>query len=150
MKRFLTLSAAAVVSAACGGPSNVTGEVVPIAKICGYEKWKTVAVEGYLAPASIDCERASRKRTAGIVWCTFNVYAEQSLAGPTVKVTIGTDKWMSRRHNLLDLGERSEPMKIYDNEGNEIPAGSKMRFFGTLPKADRCELGLVPRIDRVS
>jgi hypothetical protein len=54
------------------GKSYVTAEVVPLDKVCAYEKWKTVAVEGYLAPNTIVCERSSQEKRSGVVWCTFN------------------------------------------------------------------------------
>jgi hypothetical protein len=67
---------------ACGGKSNASGEVVPIDRVCNYEKWKTVAVEGYLAPLSMVCEKASKKKTSGVAWCFFKVYSDANLTGP--------------------------------------------------------------------
>ena len=137
--------------AACGGKSDATGEVVPIDKVCAYEKWKTVAVEGYLAPLSMVCEKASRKRTSGIAWCFFKVYVDQNLTGPSISVQIPTTNALNAKNNSMeDPPARMEDLRIYDNDGNPIPPGSKIRVFGELPKSDRCEFGFAKRIDRLS
>lgn len=151
MKRRTTvLLFAVLVFAACGNKSNVTGEVVPMDKVCAYEKWKTVAVEGYLAPLTMVCEKASRKRTSGIGWCFFKVYADQNLTGRSISVQIPTtDPLNARNNHMEDPPARAEDLRIYDNDGNAIPAGSKIRVFGELPKSERCEFGFAKRIDRV-
>ncbi|MEP6819821.1 MAG: hypothetical protein ABJA18_09830 [bacterium] len=46
MQRILVFLVALIFLASCGGRSNVTAELVPLDKVCAYEKWKTVAVEG--------------------------------------------------------------------------------------------------------
>jgi hypothetical protein len=136
---------------ACGGKSNATGEVVPIDKVCGYEKWKTVAVEGYLAPLSMVCERASRQKTSGIAWCFFKVYSDPNLTGPNISVQIPTIDPLTARNNSIETPPaRAEDLRIYDNDGNPIPPGSKIRVFGELPKSDKCEFGFAKRIDRIS
>ena len=135
----------------CGGKSNATGEVVPIDRVCNYEKWKTVAVEGYLAPLSMVCERASKKKTSGIAWCFFKVYSDANLTGPNISVQIPTTDPLNARNNSMENPpERAEDLRIYDNDGNTIPPGSKVRVFGELPKSDRCEFGFAKRIDRIS
>jgi hypothetical protein len=151
MRRILFLVAAIMSLASCGGKSDVTAEVIPLDKVCAYEKWKTVAVEGYLAPNTIVCERASQKKRSGVVWCAFKVYAVQNLTGPSLSVEIPIAGWISGRNNRMDgPPSRVEDLRIYDNDGNPIPKGSRIRVFGELPKSDRCEFGLVDRIDRVS
>jgi hypothetical protein len=142
---------AILVCVGCGGKSNVTGEVVPMDKVCGYEKWKAVAVEGYLAPLSMVCEKASRKKTSGIAWCFFKVYADPGLSGPNISVQIPTtDPLNAKNNHMEDPPARPEDLRIYDNDANPIPAGSKIRVFGELPKSERCEFGFAKRIDRIS
>jgi hypothetical protein len=153
MKRrnALVLFSAALLFAGCGGKSNATGEVVPLDKICAYEKWKTVAIEGYLAPLSMVCERASRKKNSGIAWCFFKVYADQNFTGPSISVQIPTTNALNAKNNSMEDPPASvEDLRIYDNDGNPIPAGSKIRVFGELPKSERCEFGFAKRIDRIS
>jgi len=136
---------------ACGGKSNATGEVVPMDRVCNYEKWKTVAVEGYLAPLSMVCEKASKKKTSGIAWCFFKVYSDANLTGPNISVQIPTTDPLNARNNSMENPpERAADLRIYDNDGNPIPPGSKIRVFGELPKSDRCEFGFAKRIDRIS
>lgn len=151
VRNVLVLFFAILLSAACGGKSNATGEVVPIDNICAYEKWKTVAVEGYLAPQSMVCEKVSRKRTSGVAWCFFKVYADPKLTGASISVQIPTTNALNARNNSMESPpERAEDLRIYDNDGNPIPPGSKIRVFGELPKSDICEFGLAKRIDRIS
>ena len=148
---LLFLLSAVLLVNACGGKSNATGEVVPIDRVCAYEKWKTVAVEGYLAPLSMVCERASKKKTSGIAWCFFKVYTDPGLTGPSISVQIPTtDPLNAKNNHMEDPPARPEDLRIYDNDGNGIPAGSKIRVFGELPKSDRCEFGFAKRIDRIS
>ena len=136
---------------ACGGKSNATGELVPIDRVCSYEKWKTVAVEGYLAPQSMVCEKGSRKKTSGIAWCFFKVYADPNFVGPSISVQIPTIDALTARNNSMDAPPaRMEDLRIYDNDGNPLPANSKIRVFGELPKSDKCEFGFAKRIDRIS
>ena len=151
MQKVLVFLAAIMFLASCGGKSNVTAEVVPMDKVCVQEKWKTVAVEGYLAPDTMACERASRKRRSGVVWCSFKVYSDKNLNGANISVEIPITGWINGRNNRMDgPPSRGEDLRIYDNDGNPIPSGSRIRVFGELPKSDRCEFGLVERIDRVS
>jgi len=151
MKNLLILMTAILVFASCGGKSNATGEVVPMDKVCAYEKWKTVAVEGYLAPETMVCERASGKKTGGVVWCSFKVYANPNLTGASIAVEIPISGWINGRRNRMDgPPSRPENLQVYDNDGNQIPASSKIRVFGELPKSSICEFGLVKRIDRVA
>ena len=148
--RNAVLLSALLVLAGCGGKSNATGEVVPMDRVCGYEKWKTVAVEGYLAPLSMVCERASRKRTSGIAWCFFKVYADPGLTGPNISVQIPTIDPLNAKNNSMEHPPaRAEDLRIYDNDANTIPLGSKIRVFGELPKSERCEFGFAKRIDRI-
>lgn len=150
LRNVVVLMCAALMLAGCGGKSNVTGEVIPIDKICSYEKWKTVAVEGYFAPLSMVCEKASRKKTSGIAWCFFKVYTNPALTGPNISVQIPTTDSLSARNNRMEPPtERPEDLRIYDNDGNTIPAGSKLRVFGELPKSEICEFGFAKRIDRI-
>ena len=134
----------------CGGPSTDTGEVVPISQVCSYEKWKTVAVEGYLSPDIMHCERASKGRR-GIIWCTFRVYQTPDYAGASLSVQIPITSWLNGKNNHMEEpGNTGKNVQIYDNNGNLIPTGSKVRVFGELPKSDFCEFGLAKRIDRIS
>ncbi len=151
MQRILVLLSAIMFLVNCGGKSDVTAEVVPLDKVCAYEKWKIVAVEGYLAPNTMVCERASQKRRSGVVWCAFKIYADQNLSGPSISVEIPISGWINGKNNRMDgPPSRLEDLRIYDNDGNLIPSGSRIRVFGELPKSDRCEFGLADRIDRVS
>ena len=150
LRKAVVFVCAALMFTGCGGKSNATGEVVSMDKICSYEKWKTVAVEGYLAPLSMVCEKASRKRTSGIAWCFFKVYANPALTGPNISIQIPTTDSLSANNNHMETPtERPEDLRIYDNDGNAIPAGSRIRVFGELPKSDRCEFGFAKRIDRI-
>ena len=151
VQKLLVLFIAVLFFAACGGKSNATGEVVPMDKVCAYEKWKTVAVEGYLAPLSMVCERSSRKKTSGIAWCFFKVYADRGLTGPSISVQIPTIDPLNAKNNSMEHpSERPEDLQIYDNDGNAITPGSKIRVFGELPKSESCEFGFAKRIDRIS
>lgn len=150
LRNLLVSFSAVLLLAGCGGKSNVTGEVVPMDRVCAQEKWKTVAVEGYLAPLSMVCERASRKRTSGIAWCFFKVYADPGLTGPSISVQIPTIDSLTAKNNSMEPPpERTENLRIYDNDGNALPPGSKIRVFGELPKSERCEFGFAKRIDRI-
>jgi hypothetical protein len=151
MRRLFVFLAAIMFLTSCGGRSNVTADVVPMEYVCAYEKWKTVAVEGYLAPDTMVCERATRKKRSGVVWCAFKVYADQNLTGASISVEIPFAGWINGRNNRMDgPPSRTEDLRIYDNDGQLIPSGSKIRVFGELPKSSNCEFGLVDRIDRVS
>jgi hypothetical protein len=148
MKRLLLPVVAVLFFASCGGPSHVSAEVVPMDKVCSYEKWKTVAVEGYLAPQTMSCERG---RKGGVLWCSFRVYANTSLTGTNISVQIPIASLINGKNNRMDdPPSRAEDLHIYDNDGNPIPPESKIRVYGTLPKSSVCEFGLVDRIDRVS
>jgi hypothetical protein len=148
MKRLLIPVIAVLFFASCGGPTHVTAEVVPMDKVCGYEKWKTVAVEGYLAPESMTCERG---RKGGVLWCSFRIYANTTLTGTNISVQIPIASLINGKNNRMDdPPSRAEDLHIYDNEGQRIPSESKIRVYGTLPRSSVCEFGLVDRIDRVS
>jgi hypothetical protein len=156
---------AALFAAACGGKSGVTGEVVPIERICAYQKAQTVAVEGFLAPGTMQCETVRGKRTSSISGCTFTVYANSDKSGASIPVFISASGWYGGKNNRIvnpsnypgDLQftdkngnppPKTEP-EIYDNDGNLIPAGSKIRVYSKLPNSDRCEFRLAERIERV-
>jgi hypothetical protein len=79
------------------------------------------------------------------------VYADPGLTGPSIAVQIPTTNPLNARNNSMDdPPSRVEDLRIYDNDGNPIPAGSKIRVFGELPKSEICEFGLAKRIDRIS
>jgi hypothetical protein len=155
--------AALLLAAGCGGRSNVTGEVVPIERVCAYEKWKDVAVEGYLAANTMKCNKGKK---GAILGCAFLMYPNADRTGTGFPVYIMTAGWLDGKNNrienpqqytsdLITRDGQGNPLPknnllIYDNDGNLIPPDSKIRVFGTLPKADRCEFGLANRIDRVS
>jgi hypothetical protein len=150
LRNAVGLVGVALMFVGCGGKSNATGDVIAMDKICSYEKWKTVAVEGYLAPLSMVCEKASRKKTSGIAWCFFRVYGNSALTGPYISIQIPTTDSLSARNNRMESPtDRPEDLRIYDNDGNAIPAGNKIRVFGELPKSERCEFGFAKRIDRI-
>lgn len=150
----------------CGGKSDVSGEIVEIERVCRVEKTKPVAVEGYLSPKTARCERASRKKNAGIIGCSFDVYADSDQTGAKIPVYILTSGWLSGKNNRLEGAEDyagdfvfrdkngnplpKKELKFYDNDGNLIPSGSKVRIYGTLPNAERCEISLAERIEKVS
>lgn len=159
---FLLLAA---LFAACGGKSNVTGEVVPIESVCHYQKAQPVAVEGFLAANTMQCETVRGKRTSSISGCTFTVYADNNRTGASIPVFISTGSWYSPKNNRivnpssypgdLQFNDRNgnplpkKELEIYDNDGNLIPAGSKLRIYSKLPNSDRCEFRLAERIERV-
>lgn len=149
---IIVLSLMSLIAASCGGKSEVSGEIVPIDRVCRYEKWKTVAVEGYLAPQTMVCEKAKAKRARGaLIGCTFTVYTNSDATGASVPVKILTTDSFSANNNRMDSPpSRPEDLKIYDNDGNPITLSGKIRVFGELPKSDRCDLGLAQRIERVS
>ena len=150
MKKILTLLSVVMLFAGCGGKSSATGEVISLDKICSYEKWKTVAVEGYLAPQTMACEKVGRKKTSSVTWCDFRVYAKQDLTGASITVRIPTTNMLNGKNNSMENPpSRMEDLRIYDNDANPIPFGSKIRVYGELPKSDVCEFGLAKRIDRV-
>lgn len=156
---------AALFATACGGKSNATGEVVPIERVCAYQKAQTVAVEGFLAPNTMQCETARGKRTSSISGCTFTVYANSDETGASIPVYISADGWYSGKNNRIvnpsnypgdmqftDKNGNPPPKKgpeIYDNDGNLIPAGNKIRVYSKLPNSDECEFRLAERIERV-
>jgi len=152
LAKIIVLSLTALISANCGGKSDVTGEVMPIDEVCRYEKWKTVAVEGYLAPKTMVCEKSKGKRARGaITGCAFTVYANSDETGASVPVKILTTDRLSGNNNRMDdPPSRLEDLKIYDNDGNPISLSGKIRVFGELPKAERFDLGSARRIERVS
>ena len=150
----------------CGGKSSATGEVVPLEWICNYEKVKSVAVEGYLAPNTMRCERASNKKASDITGCTFLLYANPDKSGASIPIYILAASWMSANNNRIEgpasyIGDvtfrdgKGNPLpkkdlQIYDNEGNLIPSDGKIRIYGELPNSDKCEFRSVERIDRIS
>ncbi|HEX8249331.1 MAG TPA: hypothetical protein VF599_14230 [Pyrinomonadaceae bacterium] len=156
---------AALFATACGGKSNATGEVVPLERVCAYQKAQTVAVEGFLAPNTMRCEKARGKRTSSISGCTFTVYANSDKTGASIPVFISADGWYSGKNNRIvnpsnypgdmqftDRNGKPLPKKeleIYDNDGNLIPSGSKIRVYSKLPNSDKCEFRLAERIERV-
>jgi hypothetical protein len=150
--KIIVLSLAALIASSCGGKSDATGEVVPIDGVCRYEKWKTVGVEGYLAPKTMVCEQTKNRRgRGGISNCTFLIYANSDRTGASIPVEIMTTDAVSANNNRMDdPPSRLEDLKIYDNDGNPISLNDKIRVFGTLPKAERCDLGLAQRIERAS
>lgn len=149
----------------CGGKSDIAGEVVPLGQVCSFEKAKPVAVEGFLATNTMRCERASRKKSAGIVGCTFDVYENSDRTGAKIPVYILKTGWFGGKNNRVENPEDyngevvfrdkygtplpKKELKIYDNNGNPIPAASKIRVYGTLPNADRCEFSLAQRIEKI-
>ena len=152
LAKIIVLSLAALIASSCGGESDVTGEVMPIDGVCRYEKWKTVAVEGYLAPKTMVCEKSKGKKgRGGILGCSFLIYASSDETGASIPVKIlTTDSFSGNNNRMDDPPSRLEDLKIYDNDGNPISFGGKIRVFGELPKAERCDLGLAQRIERVS
>jgi hypothetical protein len=151
--------------AACGGKSNAIGEVVPIERVCAYQKAQPVAVEGFLAPNTMRCETASGKRASNAAGCTFTIYANSNQTGASLPVFIPASGWYGGKNNRvvnpssysgdLQFNDRDgnplpkkEP-EIYDNDGNLIPPGSKIRVYSKLPNSDRCEFRLAERIERV-
>ncbi|HEX8251335.1 MAG TPA: hypothetical protein VF599_24395 [Pyrinomonadaceae bacterium] len=162
LKISITL-AALLLAAGCGGKSSVTGEVVPIERVCAYEKWKDVAVEGYLAANTMQCKKGKK---GAILGCAFLMYSNSDRTGAGFPVYIMTTGSLEGKNNRIenpqqyasDLITRDDDgkplpkndLRIYDNDANLIPPESKIRVYGTLPKADRCEFGSANRIDRVS
>ncbi len=151
MKKLPALISAFICFTGCGGKSDATGEVIPLEKVCAYEKWKTVAIEGYLSPQTMVCERVGRKKTGQMTWCDFRVYAKQDLTGASITVRIPTTNMLNAKNNSMEQPpSRMEDLRIYDNDGNPIPLRSKIRVYGELPKSDICEFGLIKRLDRFS
>jgi hypothetical protein len=158
----ISIMTAFLFAASCGGKSDMTGEVVPLERVCAYEKWKPVAVEGYLAANTMRCKKGKK---GGIPGCSFMMYPNSDRTGVGVSVYIMTTDWLANKNNRIDEPEsytgdlvvrdgRGNPLpkkdlQIYDNEGNLIPPNSKIRVHGELPKSDICELSLTSRIDRI-
>ena len=161
LKISLTL-AALLVAASCGGKSDLTGEIVPIERICAYEKKKPIAVEGYLAANTMRCKKGKK---GGVLGCTFMMYQNNDRTGASVPVYIMTTDWLASENNRIkdpesysgDITYRDgsgnplprNDLQIYDNDGNLIPANSKIRVYTQLPNSDICEISLAQRIDRV-
>jgi hypothetical protein len=164
-KTGFLLFAALFAAAACGGKSDITGEVVPIERVCNYQKAQPVAVEGFLAANTMRCETVRGKRTSSISGCTFTVYANSNQTGASIPVFISTTGWYSAKNNRivnpsnysgdLQFSDRNgnplpkKQLEIYDNDGNPIPAGSRIRIYSKLPNSDKCEFRLAERIERV-
>lgn len=156
---------AALFAAACSGKSSVTAEIVPIERVCSFEKAQPVAVEGFLAANTMQCETVRGKRTSSISGCTFNVYANSNQTGASIPVFISTSGWYGGKNNRivnpssypgdLQFSDKNgnplpkKELEIYDNDGNLIPVGSKIRVYSKLPNSDRCEFRLAERIERV-
>lgn len=161
LKISITL-AALLLAAGCGGKSSMTGEVVPIERVCAYEKKKPVAVEGYLAANTMRCKKTKK---GGILGCTFLMYPNNDRTGASVPVYIMTTDWLASKHNRIEDPESytgnltfrdrdgnplpKKDLQVYDNDGNLIPANSKIRVYSALPNSDICEISLAQRIDRV-
>jgi len=151
-----------LLAAGCGGKSDVTGEVVPIEHVCAFEKLKPVAVEGYLAPDTMRCKKTKK---GGILGCTMMMYPNTDRTGAGVPVYVMTTDWLAGKHNRIEDPESytgnitfrdssgnplpKKGLQIYDNDGNLIPANSKIRVHSQLPNSDICEISLAQRIDRV-
>lgn len=143
--------AAAVLAAGCGGKSDITGEIVPIRQVCSYEKWKPLAVEGFIAPDTMRCKRVAGKRNVGLAGCTFTVYENENRTGAGVPVYIMTSGWMDAKNNRIESPDASaKNLRIYDNDGNPLAPNAKIRVYGTLPNSNVCELSLAQRIEKVS
>jgi hypothetical protein len=161
LKTSITL-AALLLAAGCGGKSNMTGEVVPIERVCAYEKKKPVAVEGYLAANTMRCKKTKK---GGILGCSFMLYSNDERTGASIPVNIMTTDWLAAKHNRIEdpesytgnltVGDRDgnplpkKELQVYDNDGNLIPPNSKIRVYSQLPNSDICEISLAQRIDRV-
>jgi hypothetical protein len=161
LKFSITLTAL-LVAAGCGGKSNITGEVVPIERVCAYEKKKPVAVEGYLAANTMRCKKTKK---GGILGCTMIMYPNTDQTGAGVPVYVMTTDWLVAKNNRIEDPESysgnliirdrdgnslpKKDLQIYDNDGNLIPANSKIRVHSQLPNSDICEISLAQRIDRV-
>jgi hypothetical protein len=160
-------AAVAVLAACGGGKSDITGEVIPIERVCNYKRAEPVAVEGFLAPETMRCERASNRKASGITGCTFDVYAESDRKGAKIPVFISTGGgWFGGKYNrIIDPAGytgnmqfsdgRGNPLpkkdlQIYDNDGNLIASGSKIRVYSRLPNSESCEFRLAERIEQVT
>jgi hypothetical protein len=163
LKISITL-AALLLAASCGGKSDATGEVIPIERVCAYEKSKIVAVEGYLAADTMRCERTKTKRASVITGCNLTIYPNSDRTGAGVPVYVSKVGWLDVKNNRIEDPESytelvardrdgnplpKKDLRIYDNDGNLIPANSKIRVYGQLPNSDICEMSLARRIDRV-
>jgi hypothetical protein len=152
---------ALLLAANCGGKSNLTGEIVPIERICAYEKKKPVAVEGYLAADTMRCKKG---KEGGLLGCAFAMYPNADGTGASVSVYIMTTDWLAAKNNRIEDPESNsgnlivrdrdgspvpkKDLQIYDNDGNLIPPGSKIRVYSQLPNSDICEISLAQRIER--
>jgi hypothetical protein len=153
-------------SAACGGKSELTGEVVPIEDVCSIDRTKPVAVEGYIEPKTMRCERAANKKGSGMAGCTFRMYEDAGQMGASLLVYISASNWLSAKNNRIEKPEsytgdlqfydgKGKPLpkkdlRIYDNDGNLIPPASKIRVYSLLSNSDKCEFRPVERIERIS
>ncbi len=164
-KRFLTVALALPVCllAACGGKSDLTGEIVPIERVCGFEKKKPVAVEGFIAPLTMSCEKS---RKGQILGCRFTMYARADRTGAGIPVYIMASDWLSAKNNRIEEPESyagdlvvrdrngnplpKKGLRIYDNDGNLIEPNGKIRIHSELPDSPVCEIRLAQRIEAVS
>lgn len=140
--KILIALAALLLAASCGGKSNESGELVALERACAQEKWKPIAVEGYLAANATSCKK---NKKGSILGCTFLLHANGDWRGASIPVYISSGGAFDSKNNTL--GDKGE---IFDNDANPIPPNSKIRIHGTLPKSEVCEISLANRIDRVS
>jgi hypothetical protein len=159
--KISVLLAALLLAAGCGGKSDVTGEVVPIERVCAYEKKKPVAVEGYLAANTMRCKKTKK---GGILGCSFLLYSNDDETGASISVNMMTTDWLAAKHNRIEDPESytgniivrdrdgnplpKRDLRVYDNDGNLIPPNSKIRVYSQLPNSDICEISLAQRIER--
>jgi hypothetical protein len=155
-----------LLSLACGGKSEIAGEIVPIEDVCSIEQSKPVAIEGYIEPKTMRCERVSNKKRSGMAGCNFRIYENADQSGASVSVYISATDWLRAKNNRIDKPETyagdlqfrdrygnplpKKSLQIYDNDGNLIPPGSKIRVHSSLPNPDRCEFRPVERIEKIS
>jgi hypothetical protein len=97
----------------------MTGEVVPIERVCSYEKWNPVAVEGYLAANTMRCKKGKKD---GILGCTFMMYPNKERIGASLSVHIMTSDWLDGKNNRIETpGSYTGNLTIRDSQGNPLP-----------------------------
>lgn len=162
LKIFIVL---AVFTGGCGGKSSAASAdtVVPIEQVCTLEKGRFVAIEGFIAPNTMVCEKALDKKTAGIIGCTVMVFSNPNKTGTSIPVYILVGKLMDDKNNRIEnpakytgdlqfFDSRGNPipkqgLRIYDDRGNLIPKDGKIRIYGKLPGSNKCELGTAEKIE---
>ena len=143
-RKLFACALSSLTLAGCDGKSDATGELVPFDKVCAYEKWKDVAFEGYFGIRRVSCRGMKSQKSGRTLTqeCSVAMYAAPGETGSPISVWIeGIDG--DKKFNKIappPANYRADDFKVYDNEQQLIPLGSRVRVTGSLRKTDACEL----------